>query len=88
MSDESILHEGQEARGKTRGCLLLFFRSVWEIIITLVLYGVIFYAGTMTGIYFENNRLITDGKRVDKLEEKVRDINGRVTAIEAKMPRR
>lgn len=56
---------------------------VWEKFIILLLFILIFYAGAMTGIFYGNNETIKFNKRVNKIEENVKDIGTKVTVLEA-----
>ena len=59
------------------------FRKVWEIFVTFCLFALIFYAGAMTGVAFENRRMIDGEKRVEKLESQMRECVGKITMLEA-----
>ena len=57
--------------------------EIWQVIISLMLYALIFYAGAITGITYENRRIIDGDIRIQKLEQAVREHSGKIAALEA-----
>ena len=60
-----------------------FLTTVWEKFIILLLFGLIFYAGAVTGVFYENNERIKLERRVNKIEENVKELGTKVTVLEA-----
>ena len=58
------------------------FEAIWHNVIILVLFLLIFYAGAVTGMYYENKQLTMDNKRIDKLETNLKELGVRVTILE------
>ena len=58
-------------------------RRIWEVIIYLCLFALLFYAGAMTGIAYESRRLVSNERRMEKIDNMVRESAGRIAAVEA-----
>ena len=58
-------------------------RRIWDVVVYLCLFALLFYAGAMTGIAYESRRLVSDEKRIDKIDNMVRESAGRIAAVEA-----
>lgn len=59
-----------------------FLTNVWEKFIILTLFGLIFYAGIMTGIYYQNN-ITNINKEVDTMEQNIKELRIKIVVLEA-----
>jgi len=62
--------------------------NVWSNFMDFVLFCLIFYAGFMTGLYFEQSKHTVNDGRVTRMEDKIRGITGEMESIKTMQRRK
>ena len=57
--------------------------NIWSIIVWLALFMILFYAGFVSGIVYENRRLILNDKKMLSIEQGMKENAGKITALES-----
>ena len=57
--------------------------NLWSIIVWIALFMILFYAGFVSGIVYENRRLILNDKKMLSIERGMKENAGKITALES-----
>ena len=59
------------------------FSNIWDIIVWVAVFMMLFYAGFVSGIVYENRRLILNDKKMLNIEQGMKENAGKITALES-----